>query len=295
MSSSLLLLSLACVIGHGLAGFYGVQNHHTHLYSDDYVTNPNRVIVHGTRDMMPFQVYIRVVRNRRTYRCGGSIIHAQYVLTAAHCTKHMELGQTTVFAGLEDLEKMSAEGVQSREVVRISKHEGFDENTRIHDIAVLKLSRPFNLTSSVQPVKIYRRDYFVSKFLKTIGFGHVSETPLERTQLSRISMNFVHLGVCGDRFNGTIRLKQTQMCARIPAIGVGMSFLGAPLVHLEADLRTLHQETFFTKDSVYEWRQVGILSYYKYGGTSDNIFVATRLSMYCGFISKRSDFKVACE
>ncbi|KAK0418499.1 hypothetical protein QR680_013596 [Steinernema hermaphroditum] len=290
MNGPLLALLLALSLSEVSSLFYGVDDEHTHYFTDEYITNPNRVIVHSTRDMMPFQVYIRAVRNRRIYKCSGSIVHAEFVLTAAHCTRHMEDGVATVYAGLEDLQKTSADGVQSRKVAKIIRHDGFDERTRANDIAVLKLSTPLNFTSFVQPVQIYRNDDFVSKFLKTVGFGHARGD----TQLSRISMNFLQTNVCASRFNGSALLRRTQMCARIPAVGVSVSFLGAPLVHLEADLRTFHQNKFFTKDSIYEWRQVGILSYHKFGETADNIFVATRLSMYCGFISKRTEFKVSC-
>lgn len=76
--------------------------------------------------------------------CGGSIIAASWVLTAAHCVDGNTASQITVYAG----SNAKLAGTQVQTVSSITAHPNYNSATYVNDIALLQLSSPLNLVSS---------------------------------------------------------------------------------------------------------------------------------------------------
>ena len=74
--------------------------------------------------------------------CGGSIIAASWILTAAHCLENISVSGITVYAG----SNKKWIGSQILSVSTILVHPSFDKDTFVNDIALLHLSTPLNLT-----------------------------------------------------------------------------------------------------------------------------------------------------
>jgi secreted trypsin-like serine protease len=77
--------------------------------------------------------------------CGGSIISALHILTAAHCT--IGLGSpsaVTVYVGSIYISVTA----QVRSVALIHIHPSYNPNTYVNDISILKLSTPIDLTQA---------------------------------------------------------------------------------------------------------------------------------------------------
>ncbi|HEU5062074.1 MAG TPA: trypsin-like serine protease [Solirubrobacterales bacterium] len=129
----------------------------------------------------PWAVHVEMSLNGSTAEaaCSGSIIDANRVLTAGHCTYKEVLpwSEYEVRAGITNLSPDDQAQEQGRKVTRVRRHPYYVANTSVRDVAILEVSPPFDFsTPFVQPVPIAAPDVSPSagESLRFFGWGQTA-------------------------------------------------------------------------------------------------------------------------
>ncbi|KAK4873165.1 hypothetical protein RN001_015194 [Aquatica leii] len=185
-------------------------------------------IVGGTlasEAQFPYQVSIRYFGG---HFCGGSIIDADTVLTAAHCVDKKDSTKFHVVVGSNQLNP----GGLWYSISHYKVHEDYDPAAATNDIAVMKMLTPIGFTTQVQPIVV--DNTFVPDGVKCIlsGWGATSYPGPSSNDLLYFTGDVIALDQCKLSFPGSpYPLLDSNICA-FARYGVGgcSGDSGGPLV-----------------------------------------------------------------
>ncbi|XP_036620990.1 ovochymase-2 [Trichosurus vulpecula] len=143
----------------------------------DYLGHFSRIVGGSPveKGAYPWQVSLK---RREKHFCGGTIISAQWVITAAHCVMHKDMKTfLNVTAGEHDM-NLVEQGEQTLSVDTIIRHPYFTLRKPMnYDIALLKMNGTFKFGQFVGPVCLPKQgETFEPGFIcTTAGWGRLEE------------------------------------------------------------------------------------------------------------------------
>ncbi|NXQ03133.1 OVCH2 protein, partial [Vidua macroura] len=170
----------------------------------------------------PWQVSLK---RRQKHFCGGTVVSAQWVVTAAPCTLDRNLLQYLhVTAGEHGL-GLRESSEQTLPVTSVMQHPKCDPTTPMNsDIALLKLDGTFNFTkvrgSSILPASLpHPGEKFEAGYNCTAcGWGHLKENGLLSQGLYEVNLPVPNSRECSRALSTLKKPIQgdTRMCAAFP-------------------------------------------------------------------------------
>jgi secreted trypsin-like serine protease len=163
----------------------------------------------------PFQVALlnrSVANNFNAQFCGGTLVKANVIVTAAHCSDFVTASQVQVLTGTR---RLDGTGVR-RNVTRIAIHPNWNPNTFDYDVAVWTLS---SSTSGIPFASLASADPAVGTNLLVTGWGALSEGGSFPIDLRKVTVPLVSTTNCNDSnsYNGQITAR--MICAGFDAGG----------------------------------------------------------------------------
>ncbi|CAD7084467.1 unnamed protein product [Hermetia illucens] len=155
------------------------------------------------------------------WRCGGSVITNKFIITAAHCTSSRGVQPDIIRTGdLNLLETENDTYPVDFKINGIFVHPQYSASLIYHDIALLKISPEFEITSTTKPACLWATEDIPQQELTALGYGTLEYSGPQANTLYQATIPILPNEMCSLKIpinehfpNG---IKDGQMCALDP-------------------------------------------------------------------------------
>lgn len=166
----------------------------------------------------PWQVALTISTPQGSFMCGGSLIAADWVMTAAHCVtddfgRPYSASALQVRAGSLNFSSGGEERIASQLIV----HHAYNSATFDSDVALIRVANPFTLSANVSPISAVTLNQEPTlapngRMATVTGWGTTSSGGPTSPTLRQVSLPIVSTQQCQATPYGS-KISQNMICA----------------------------------------------------------------------------------
>ncbi|XP_053663425.1 trypsin-1-like [Anopheles marshallii] len=206
-----MLYSVTALINYRVGHAYANDLNSSTVISDR--SNEERIVGGvpvNIRDF-PYQVSLR----RGRHFCGGSIIDVEWILTAAHCTRTINVLGLWVHVGSTHVND-GGRSVKVRRILHHPKQNSWSD----YDFSLLHLDQPLNFSETVQPIRMRRPSTSESDgelsdgtLCKVSGWGNTHNPDESTLVLRAANVPLTNHRRCNEVYEGIGSVTESMICA----------------------------------------------------------------------------------
>ncbi|XP_063327225.1 tryptase-2-like [Pelmatolapia mariae] len=186
------LLLTVLVLLHNSGGLLGNEVRSSIIGAED-----------AQKGMWPWMVHLNVTSSESKtvkWRCGGTIVAKQWVLTSAQCVANLDFHRSFVAIGAYQLQKKSERYMHIGNIVPYVPYRDLGNGNYKNDIALIKLKKPIAFSKDVAQVPLPDKDdtFGPSSECWITGWGEVGNgVPLKAPEtLQQLKISIISQSTC---------------------------------------------------------------------------------------------------
>lgn len=177
----------------------------------------------------PYQVSLR--DQRQNHFCGGAILNARWIITAASCAQGKVAADIMAMVGSKSLSR----GGSYHQVDRVVVHPNFAEEQLLNDVAVMRVRSPIVMNPDTMAVMMANYHTSIAYGALVSGWGRRGiDQPQFPDWLQYVPTTIITNTECEARFESPYngRITDAVLCSASPeGQGICLGDAGGPLVH----------------------------------------------------------------
>ncbi|XP_043358579.1 granzyme M isoform X2 [Dermochelys coriacea] len=166
----------------------------------------------GGREALPHsRPYMVSIHLKDTPFCGGTLIHARWVLTAAHCYADPRKGRIKVVVGLHQQPRRNAQ-VPKFNVMEFVPHPSYNPNTMANDIMLLKLDKKVAWNKETSFLPLSKKNPAPGTTCSMAGWGTFRPKSKHSQVLRELNVTVMDSRMCNNSRYWHGEVTSTMMC-----------------------------------------------------------------------------------